>query len=77
MSILLGVKALQRGPTRPDINDLHANDAFCAASSAACGTLNGVHTHISTVYFYKVRYSDLTDMPAATIQNKVIIGYWR
>ena len=54
MSILLGITALQRGPTRPDINDLHAGDAFCSASLAPCGTLNGAQTHISTVYFYKV-----------------------
>ena len=75
MSILLGVAALKRGSTRPNINYLHAGDAFCPASSAPCGTLNSVHTHIPTVYFYKVRYSDLTYMPATTIQNKMVIGY--
>ena len=55
MSILLGVTALQRGPTRPNINDMHAVDGISGGTITSDGVSDMLYERLNMYlpYFKK------------------------
>ena len=61
----------------PNINDLHAWNAFAFAFLASCRALYSVHIHISPIHFNEVLNRYLAYVSASTIQNKIVLVDWR